>query len=141
MTEQIKSRKWLSVLFFCSLGLFFSYFVYFIATEATDPVYNQRLEKIRKYRKPMLQPDGDLILARDHWETFEGLKITYRGMEAEMIIIDFVIMDLDRDYTYHHRITAGEAKHGFNLSDSRFMMESVNTLELRLAPGPGRAYP
>jgi hypothetical protein len=119
---------WLAV---CGL---FGYFIYFLVTEGTDPTY-QRLytRSVTNTAKPINSPDDtNFLLPKDRTQTIGNLKITYRGTRDQMIILDFVLLDLDPQYAYRRRIPQDEARRGFYLSAHHFVVDSVNQHSLRL---------
>jgi hypothetical protein len=135
MMERTQTKKWWVVLFFSSAGLLFGYFVYFLASGITDPAYGQWLSNSQP-APAVAQTDDSFLLPKGEGLVVDRLKIIYRGAEARAINIDLVLMDLDGQYAYRHKIPIEDAKRGFFLSGRRFRVASFNSQKVLLMRGP-----
>lgn len=133
--ERTQQKKWLVVLFFTCVSLVFGYFIYFLASGVTDPAYGQWLSNTQPAPASALADDS-ILLTRDQPLVFDRMKITYRGVEAENMVIDLVLMDLDSQYSYRHEIPLNNARQGFLLSNHPFKVASFNTRKVLLEHGP-----
>lgn len=133
MTEQTQSEKWRTILFFCFAGILFCYLVYSVVT--SNVTYDQ-WQLTHVSGSTSLKPDDRLTLPKDKQKTIGKLKITYRGIRAKSVIIEFALTDLDPNYAYRRIIPINEAKHGFRLSDELFRLESASRFEMQLTSGP-----
>lgn len=67
----------------------------------------------------------------------QGLQITYRGLtSADTFWLDVVIRDLDADTVYPHDVSVSDARDGFNLAGSHFILEKITGDHLRLRSSP-----
>lgn len=83
---------------------------------------------------PVTPPeDGPYPLLIDKEQTVGNLKITYRGLESKTLLLDLVILELDKDYAYHRRIPIKDAKSGFRLSDQAFYTQYIGPTKIDLA--------
>ncbi len=140
MAERIKSEKWLVILFFSTVSLFLGYMIYYLIS------YNLTVGEWAAAfmaRQAALEADGEniVLLSIDKEITIGRVKMTYRGIETKMIIIDYVILDLDPNYSYHRRISIDEAKRGFYLSNNVFRLESAGRYSMRVTPGSAEIPP
>ena len=134
-TERTKYKNWLVALFWVAVSGLFGYFIYFLVTDGTDPTY-QRLytRSVPSTTKPVNSPrDTNILLPKNQTQTVGNLKLTYRGTYDKTIILDFILLDLDSQYTYRRRIKRDEAQYGFYLSAHHFRVDSVTQQSLRLA--------
>lgn len=143
MDQQTRNQKWWILFFLCLCGVFFGYLIYLLATRGVDPSYSRWMvrssEPVRIEQRAHVSQNGissqdNYLLKLNHPQIIGKLKIIYRGIESKAILIDFVLLELDRDYIYHRRIPIIEAKDGFRLSDKRFKLESIRKDSIRLLP-------
>ena len=133
--ERTRQKKWLVVLFFGSICLLLSYFVYFIASGATDPAYGQWASTISQSTPTAMQTDDNYLLPLDQGLVIDGLEITYRGKSGPDIMLDLVILALDKEYAYRYKIPLKSAKKGFLLSRHPFKVVSINSQKVLLTKG------
>ena len=133
MTEQTRSRKLVVFLFFSFIVAVFGFFTYaFVTNKYSDPRWS-RLREVPT-QKPVTPPkNGPYPLYIDKTQAVGNLKITYRGIDAKAILLDLVILELDKDYAYHRRIPVNEAKNGFRLSDQAFYTQYIGPTKIDLA--------
>ncbi len=84
------------------------------------------------------QHRGDrLVLPLGQPLVSQGLQITYRGLTAaDTFWLDVVIRDLDADTVYPQNVSVSEARDGFNLAGSYFILEKITGDHLRLRSFP-----
>ena len=133
MTEQTRSRKLVVFLFFAFIVAVFGFFTYaFVTNKYADPRW-KRLRAVPA-PTPVAPPiNGPYPLYVDKAQTIGNLKITYRGIESKTLLLDLVILDLDKDYAYLRRIPIKKAKSGFHLSDQAFFAQYIGPTKIDLA--------
>lgn len=132
--ESTHSQRWLIASFFTAIGLLFVYFIVSVAMENTDQAYSERLASARAGPGSYLV-DGKIHLVKDQPVTVQGIEMTYRGRSSGVLLIDLVLLDLDRDYVYSRKIPINEAKRGFRISDHFFTVTSINAGKLKMVTG------
>jgi hypothetical protein len=132
MRENTRGQRWVIISFFMVIGLFFLYFVIFIARGAPDPAYN-RYKRAYDSQSESVGIDGRIVLPKDVEQTVDGLRLTFRGISHGTINLDVVVVALDSQYPYRHRITVSDAKKdGLRLVDRTYRVVSLNGKTLRL---------
>jgi hypothetical protein len=132
MRENTRGQRWVIISFFMAIGLFFLYFVIFIAKGAPDPAYN-RYRRSADNQNQVLIPDGRIVLTKDVEQALGGLRMTFRGISHGTINLDVVVIALDSQYPYRHRIAVSDAKKdGLRLADMTYRVVSLNGKTLRL---------
>lgn len=127
--------KLLSLIFFVSTGLLFSYLLYYLVTVDAKPVnyFAGQKEAIDSVPPAATLVPDDVVLKAGQSKRFGKLNLLYRGLDADHILIDVTLLELDPDYAYRRRITASAAKKGFVLATYRFKLISANGSRLQLA--------
>lgn len=132
MRESTRGQRWVIISFFMAIGLFFLYFVIFIAKGAPDQAYNRYGRAADSQRQVMI-PDGRIVLTKDVEQAVGGVRLTFRGTADGRINLDVVVVALDSQYPYRHRIAVGDArKNGLRLADKTYRVVSLNSKTLRL---------
>ncbi len=104
MSGQTRGQKWLLIGFLGAIGLFFLYFLLFVASgKRLDPRYS-RPRPADRISGSKAGFDGKLLLEKAQPFEFENLKMTYLGMADGKVVLDVVIIPLDAQYAYRHRI-------------------------------------
>lgn len=132
--ESTHSQRWLIASFFTAISLLFVYFIVSVAMKNTDQAYSERLASARVGPGSYLQ-DDKIHLVKDQPVTVRGIEMTYRGRSSGVLLIDLVLLDLDRDYVYSRKIPIKEAKQGFRVSDHFFTVTSINSGRLKMVTG------
>jgi hypothetical protein len=126
--------KWLAVSFFLPVSLAFIGLVYYLVTFARHPA-DRSLQATAE--KTAVQPlfGRNIILPQGRPQTIGRLQLTYRGMQADHVLIDVTLLDMDPNYTYRHRIPRPEAASGFRLAHLNVKLISSGRSGIKLAPG------
>jgi hypothetical protein len=105
MNEQTRGQKWLLFGFFAAIGLFFMYFILFVASgKKVDPRYSRTLPADR-FSSNKSVFEGKFVLEKDRPFKLGNLQMTYRGLETGEVVLDVVVIALDPNYAYRHYIT------------------------------------
>lgn len=133
MRENTHGQRWVIISFFLVIGLFFLYFVIFIASGSHDPAYSRYQKAVDRQIQAMASDDGRIVLPRDVEKTVGELRLTFRGIADGKITLDVVILALDSQYPYRHRIAVGDArKNGLRLAQMTYRVVSLNSKTLLL---------
>lgn len=135
MTRQELKKKWLVITFFLSVSLIFIYFIHFLATGSYDPTQMRWVTKTEA-GNALHQGEGNFLLQKNQEFATGRMKITYLGIDAQALVIDLVLMDLDPYYAYRHRIPTDAARQGFYLSEVHFRASSLTPTAVRLERRP-----
>ncbi len=140
MTERTQREKWIILLFFSAVILLFSYLVYVLVMNKTDPAFDRWMQRWRPEGAaadaPAPPPEDPFLFVRRRPKIADGLKITFRGARNGVVAFDLIILDLDPAYAYRRRIPLKEARRGFQLGDRRFRIERMEGGAVRLEPDP-----
>lgn len=132
MGEQTRGQKWLLIGFFGAIVLFFLYFVLFVASgDKVDPRYSRRPppDRIVLSREGF---DGKLRLEKDQPLEFDNLKLTYKGMDRDRVVLDVAIIPLDAAYAYRHHIPKSLFDNPIRVAGTEFIVRSVTEKRLYL---------
>jgi hypothetical protein len=137
MSENVHNQKWLAISFFVVCNLIFFALIYTIVHNPTDSAYTNSMDSARsnpesKTKDSGLSKDGLLILLKDQQADMEKVRLTFRGFSSGALLLDLVLLDLDPQYVYHRQIPVEAARQGFQVSDQRFKVISVNRQRLKL---------
>lgn len=135
--ESTHSQRWLMASFFTAVGLLFVYFIVSVAMKNTDQAYSERLASARMGPGSYLQNEK-IHLVKDLPVTVQGIEMTYRGRSSGALLIDLVLLDLDRDYVYSRKIPIEEARRGFRISNRLFTVTSIDAGKLKLETGASK---
>lgn len=126
------SKKWRIPLFFFITARIFVSAVIHIMTVPPDADNNSA--EIRK-AGPMVQPSspGRLVLVKGQKQILGSLQIVYRGLDADTVLIDVTLVELDPQYAYQHRLSMKKAKHGFQMRGQKFRLMSATPSRLKIA--------
>lgn len=129
-------KKWRILLFIFLAGLVLASSLIHIMTVPSQTDSSQA--EIRN-TGPMLQSMslGKLVLVKGRKQSLGSLQIIYRGLEANAILIDITLMELDPQYAYRHRISLKRAKHGFQMADRKFRLMSATPSRLKISLNKG----
>ena len=126
--EETQKRRWLMILFFSLIGLLFAGFTYSVIRGPGSNSYQKRLEKrVKDYREKAFLAEGTnrISLQRGEEVTFDGIKLTYNGIEGNKLDIAVIILDLDPESAYRHFVPRQTAKKGFRLGGQHFKALSI----------------
>ena len=134
--EETKKRRWLIILFFTVLTVLFSSFIYFGYKGPIDPRYRRRLEEtVQQYRKEASAKKDtiNVVLSKGQKRQIGNIILGYRGIEKDALLIDVVILELDPQTTYPHKIPTSKKKQEVRLGGQPFKIVSAgkSTIQLR----------
>ena len=139
MSENVRNQKWLAISFFVVVNFIFIALIYSIISGTADRDYanwmgNTRSNLGTRAKDADISKDGQIVMVKDQLISTEKLQMTYRGLSSGMLTLDLVLLELDPQYKYRRQIPVEEARQGFQVSDQRFKVISVNRQRLKLIP-------
>lgn len=134
MRERTKSEKVMVVLFFAGVGLLLGYLVYTLATFNMDFDKWRASYKSRWAKQIEAEAKDPFLLRKNIRKTVGRVDITYRGIESGAIVIDFIVLDLDPEYSYAGRIPIIVAKRGFLMGEEQYRLVSAGMHSMRIEP-------
>ncbi len=137
MSENVRSQKWLAISFFLVCNLIFFALIYAIISGSADRNYSEWMANTRSdtgtYSKDAgISKDDPIIMVKDQRVNLEKLQMTYRGASSGVLRLDLVLLELDPQFEYHRQIPIEEAEQGFQVSDRRFKVISINRQRLKM---------
>ena len=137
MPENVRSQKWLAISFFIVCNLIFFALIYTIISGSADREYANWMASTRSSpgsnsKDAANGKDNQIVLIKDQRINLEDLQMTYRGLSSGVLDLDLVLLELDPQYEYHRQIPIEQAKQGFQVSDRRFRLISINRQRLTL---------
>ncbi len=137
MSENVRSQKWLAISFFVACNLIFFALIYAIITGSADRNYANWMAATRSnpgtYSNDAgTSKDDQIVLVKNQLVNVEKMQMTYRGLSSGLLNLDLVFLELDPQYEYHRQIPIKKAKQGFQVSDRRFKVISINRQRLKL---------
>ena len=132
--EETKKRRLLIISFFTALTVLFTAFIYLGYKGPIDPRYRRRLEEtVKQYRKEKAKPDTvNVILSHGQKKRIGNIILSYRGIEKDALLIDFVILELDPVLTYPHRVSKAGAIQEIRLGGQPFKIISAGKTKIHL---------
>ena len=133
--EETKKRRWLIILFFTVLAVLFSSFIYFGYKGPIDPRYRRRLEEtVQQYRKQASAKTDtiNVVLSKGQKRQIGNIILSYRGIEKSTLLIDVVILELDPEMTYPHKIPTSKKKQQIRLGGQPIKIVSAGKSSLHL---------
>ena len=133
--EETRKRRWLIILFFTVLTVLFVSFIYFGFKGPIDPRYRRRLEEaVQQYRK---QADAkkdtiNVVLSKGKTRQIGNIVLGYRGIENDTLLIDVIILELDPEMTYPHKIPSSKKKQEIRLGGQPFKIISAGKSSVHL---------
>ena len=137
MSEDVRRQKWLAISFFLVCNLIFFALIYAIVFKPTDSAYSNWMGTAPANpwvdsRNTGISNEISMVLPKGQQVELENLKMTYRGLASGQLLLDLVLLDLDPQYVYHRKIPVEIAGQGFQVSDRRFKVISINRQRLKL---------
>jgi Na+-translocating ferredoxin:NAD+ oxidoreductase RnfG subunit len=132
--EETKKRRVLIILFFTALTVLFTAFIYLGYKGPIDPRYRRRLEEtVKQYRKEQVKPDTvNVVLSLGQKKRIGNIIVGYRGIDKDALLIDVVILELDPEMTYPHRVSKAGAKGEIRLGGQPFKIISAGNAKIHL---------
>ena len=96
--------------------------------------YQQRADAAQPVRRTTVMTDR-IVLIRDEAAEVDRIRMVYRGIEDDRILLDVYLLDLDPAYPYSRRISVAEAEKGIRIGPRGYRLKSVSrkSLVLRFA--------
>lgn len=116
-----RRNDWLGLLGLAAGGVFLFSIVYYASVWASRPE-NYSADPGRE----------KIVLARGEAKTIGTEKIIYRGLDGDdRFSMAVVLLQMDPEYPYIHRLDIGKAKRGFSLVGHRFELISASRSRVR----------
>ena len=74
-----------------------------------------------------------VILTKGIPRTIDKVKLTYLGVDADAVVIDVTILDLDPHYAYRRTIPKHIAVQGFKMAQQQYRLISAGRSRLKIA--------
>lgn len=116
-----RRNDWLGLMALALGGIFIFTILYYASLWASRPeTYSKDPGKEK------------IILARDEGRKIGSEKIIYKGLAPDgMFTMAVVLLKMDPEYAYLHKIPLGKAKNGFSLVGHRFELISASRSRIR----------
>lgn len=111
------------------------YFLFYLATFAAGAANKEAAfagKESRTYRTAPAWSDS-VILTKGVPETVEGARLTYQGIDDDILIIDVTILALDPQYAYRRTIPRRTAELGFSLNEQQYRLISAGRSRLKIS--------
>ena len=128
--RNLKLHNLMTLVFFCSCGLFIAYCIHYLVT--LEPDLTRVAAAAPSVAAQQAGAPDQYVLVKGHPSAMGNLNIRYIGLEDDIILIDVTIMDLDPNYAYRHRISRDAAQNGFRIAGKAFKLLSVRDSVLKL---------
>jgi hypothetical protein len=133
-------RRSMLIVFFGTIGLLFSGFVYYLLVGKADPAYTRRrppeAASARAAPASLSAEATSLTLMLDQTLRVGSILLVYRGTDDGRIRLGVIVPALDPEYTYLHNLSISEAKQGFQVAEQQFELLAVSAATLRLKRRP-----
>ncbi len=130
--DRPRMNNWIAFWFFLPSSIAIAYFIFNLATLPPDQIKAGPKTDYASYQIVPASPDR-VILTRDIPRTIDNVKLTYIGMDADAVVIDVTILDLDPDYAYRRAIPKHIAAQGFKMAQQQYRLISAGESRLKIA--------
>jgi hypothetical protein len=125
--ENSLNYKWVVILFFGVVGVIFTVSVFYLAAGhvAPDTYWG------RKMTLPKAEDTGSKLsvdkhlLELDRGQTIGNRIFFFKGRQADQVVFDVIIPELDRQYPYSFKVNLSNAKNGFEVAGIWFKLITV----------------
>ena len=132
--DRSNTHKWVTFCFLLPSSLALACFVFYLTT--FTPTAAVGLPATSLTASEASSP-SKLFLSKDQVTTMGKIQLTYRGLNAESVVIDITLLDLDPEYAYRRAIPAKAAKIGFWLGQKKFQLLSASPSRLKIIRARG----
>ena len=125
-------NKWVTFWFFLPSSIALAYFFFYLSTftpEATA-IPSARAANTT-YQVTPASPER-VILSKGTPQTLDNVRLTYLGLQADAVVIDVTILDLDPDYAYRRSIPTQAAEQGFSIAQRHYRLISAGNSRLKI---------
>ena len=130
--DRKRMNRWVAFWFFLPSSIALAYFVYYLSTFTPEAgVIGTARAEGSSYRIVPASPDR-VILSKGTPQTIGNIRITYIGIQADAVVIDVTILDLDPDYAYRRSIPTRVAEQGFSIAQQRYQLISAGSSRLKM---------
>ncbi len=119
--------KWVVILFFAVVGIIFTVSVIYLAmgNVAPDTYWGRKMTLPKTEDADPLRSIDKYILELDQAQTIGNRIFLYQGRQVDHIVLNVIIPEIDRQYSYPFRISIPEAKNGVEVAGIRFQLIAV----------------
>jgi len=112
------SYRWFVIAFFSIVGMAFLASVVYLAVGnlAPDTYWGRKWKMPRSENNAELRSPDKVILELNKGIRVGNRTFFYRGLQNDQIMLDVIIPELDRQYSYPFRISFQQGKHGFEVA-------------------------
>ena len=136
MKAHTKSNKWLIALFYFILSLLFAFLIHKIFTFDMSFDEWRASYRNRQLQHAKAQKEDKSIITVNAQKTIGNVKITYRGLDGQAILFEFIIAEMDPDYRYVRRLPIKEATQGFYLATQYIRLISASPYKMEISDTP-----
>ena len=97
-----------------------------------DPAYDWRRPEARPSHDALVGIGDRIVLSKDQWIMLPQLKLAYRGMEKDRLLVEVTLMEMDPDVAYLHRIDPKRSDLEIQLGGRGFHLDSWSRSRIRL---------
>lgn len=131
-----KMNKWIAFWFFLASGIAMAYFLFNLAMLSPRQIKTEHKTDYACYQIAPASPNR-VILTKGIPRTIDKVRLTYLGMDADAVVIDVTILDLDPHYAYRRTIPKHIAAQGFKMAQQRYRLISAGSSRLKIARTKG----
>jgi len=97
-----------------------------------DPAYDWRRTRVGETADAVVGIGDRIVLHKDQDVMLPKLKLVYRGLENDRLLVEVTLLEMDPDYAYPHRIDPDRTPTGIRLGGRVFRLESWSRSHIRL---------
>ena len=135
-------HKWLLIIFLLVTGTAFVAMVYhFIAAIRTpDPQWQTAAAALSGEKQNQVPLKTDRVqymnIRRDQAKSIGNIRIAYKGLADDHVMIDLTVLPLDPQTTYRYYIPVNTAKKGFTLFEQHLTLVTARKGRIRISIPP-----
>lgn len=134
--DRSRMNKWTAFWFFLPSSIAMAYFLFNLAMLSPDQIEAEPKADYASYQIAPASPNR-VILTKGIPRTIDKVKLTYMGMDADAVVIDVTILDLDPHYAYRHTIPRHIAAQGFKMAQQQYRLISAGSSRLKITRTDG----
>ena len=134
--DRSRMNKWTAFWFFLPSSIAMAYFLFNLAMLSPDQIEAEPKADYAPYQIAPASPNR-VILTKGIPRTIDKVKLTYMGMDADAVVIDVTILDLDPHYAYRHTIPRHIAAQGFKMAQQQYRLISAGSSRLKITRTDG----
>ncbi|CAB5114862.1 hypothetical protein D3OALGA1CA_4596 [Olavius algarvensis associated proteobacterium Delta 3] len=97
-----------------------------------DPAYDWRRPGTRRSHDALVGIGDRIVLPKDQGVMLPKLKLVYRGLEKNRLLVEVTLLEMDPDVAYLHRIDPNRSASEIKLGGRAFRLDSWRRSRVRL---------